>query len=104
MVKPHIQIPAAKISEFCNKWKITELSLFGSATRNDFRPESDIDVLVSFAADAEWGLLEHAAMEEELSVLLGHKVDLVSRRAVERSHNQMRRKAILESAERFYAA
>jgi predicted nucleotidyltransferase len=76
--------------------------LFGSVLRDDFRPDSDVDVLVTFAPEAEWSLFDHVTMEEELSSILGHKVDLVSRRAIERSRNWIRRKAILEAAEPFY--
>ena len=97
-----IEARPEKIAEFCRRWKIKELRLFGSALRNDFGPESDVDFLVTFAPDAQWSLLDHAVMEEELSGLLGRKVDLVSRRAVERSSNWIRRKAILESAESYY--
>jgi predicted nucleotidyltransferase len=72
--------------------------------RADLRPDSDLDLLVSFASDADWSLLDHVAMEEELSGILGRKVDLVSRRAIERSSNWIRRKAILESAEPYFVA
>lgn len=92
-----------KIGEFCRRWKITEFALFGSVLRHDFRPDSDVDVLVSFAPDAEWSLLDHISMENELSAMLGRKVELVSRRAIERSANWIRRKAILEGAEPYYA-
>lgn len=92
-----------KIGEFCRRWKITEFALFGSVLRHDFRPDSDVDVLVSFAPDAEWSLLDHISMEDELSAMLGRKVELVSRRAIERSANWIRRKAILEDAEPYYA-
>jgi uncharacterized protein len=98
----NIEMPKEKIAEFCRKWKILELSLFGSVLREDFRPDSDIDILVSFSSDAEWSLLDHMAMEEELSAILGRKVDLVSRKAIERSENYIRRKAILESAQPYY--
>lgn len=103
-MKPQVDIHSDEVAAFCRRWKITELALFGSVLRDDFRPDSDIDVLVSFAADADWGLLEHVTMEEELGSLLGREVDLVTRRAVERSDNPIRRKAILESAEPIYAA
>ncbi len=63
-----------------------------------------MDVLVVFAPEASWSLFDHVAMEEELSGILGRKVDLVSRRAIERSSNWIRRKAILESARTYYAA
>ena len=98
-----LEARAGTIAEFCRRWKIKELRLFGSALREDFGPESDVDLLVTFAPDAQWSLLDHARMEEELSGHLGRKVDLVSRRAVERSPNWIRRKAILESAELYYA-
>ena len=61
-----IEIPKEKIADFCRKWKIVELSLFGSVLRDDFRPNSDVDLLVTFSPDAEWSLLDHMAMEEEL--------------------------------------
>ena len=93
-----------RIEAFCKKWKIRELALFGSALRDDFRPDSDVDFLVSFSPSAAWGLLDHAAMERELAEIVGRSVDLVSRKAVERSHNWIRRRAILESAQVLYAA
>jgi predicted nucleotidyltransferase len=99
-----IPIDRKRIAEFCRRWKITAVSLFGSVLRDDFGPDSDVDVLVSFAPDADWSLLDHAAMEEELATILGRKVDLLTRRAVERSTNHIRRKAILETAEAIYAA
>jgi len=99
-----IPMDRARLAEFCRKWKITQLALFGSILREDFGPDSDVDVLVSFAPDADWGLFDHVAMEQELSALLGRKVDLVTRRAVERSTNRIRREAILASAEVVYAA
>ena len=99
-----IPIDPERIAEFCRRWKIVELSLFGSAVRDDFGPASDVDLLVSFAPDATWSLLDHVTMEEELSALFKRKVDLVSRRAVERSENWIRRKAILESVQPYYVA
>jgi uncharacterized protein len=93
-----------KIAEFCRHWKISELAFFGSVLREDFRPDSDIDVLVSFEPDSEWSLFDHATMQDELSGILGRRVDLVSRRAVERSSNWVRRENILKSAERVYVA
>lgn len=77
--------------------------MFGSALREDFRPDSDLDLLVRFTPGADWSLLDHVAMEEELSGIVGRKVDLVSRRAIERSSNWICRKAILESAEPYFA-
>ena len=100
----NIDIPKEKIADFCRKWKIVELSLFGSVLRDDFRPDSDVDVLVTFSPDADWSLLDHMAMEEDMSAMLGRKVDLVTRKAIERSENYIRRKAILETAQPYYVA
>ncbi len=104
MEKNIIPIPTRGLDEFCRKWKISELSLFGSALRPDFRADSDLDILVSFAPGADWSLLDHIRMADELGELFGRRVDLVSRRGIERSQNWMRRKAILESARVIYAA
>jgi len=99
-----ITLPKEKIAEFCGRWKITEFALFGSVVRDDFGPASDVDVLVTFASDARWSLLDHVEMQEELRALFGRNVDLVSRRGIERSRNSIRRKDILDSAEVVYAA
>jgi len=99
-----ISLKREAIAAFCQRWQITELAFFGSVLRDDFRPDSDVDVLVTFALGVEWSLFDHMAMEEELSALLGRKVDLVSRRAIERSSNWIRRQTILDTAEPFYAA
>ena len=99
-----IPLDHRRIALFCQQWKIAEFAFFGSILREDFQPDSDVDVLVTFAPDADWGLFDHVAMEEELSTILDRKVDLVSRRAIERSSNWIRRKAILETAESYYAA
>ena len=99
-----IPLDYERIAGFCRRWKITELSLFGSALRGDLRPESDLDFLVTFAPDADWSLLDHVAMEEEISGIVGRKVDLVSRRAIEHSENWIRRRAILEGAQPYYVA
>lgn len=99
-----VPIPNERLEEFCRRWKIVELRIFGSAIREDFRPDSDLDLLVRFASDADWSLLDHVAMEEELTSIAGRKVDLVSQRAIERSSNWIRRKSILESAEPYFAS
>lgn len=103
MVRPHIELPREKIAEFCKKWKIREFSLFGSVLRDDFRPDSDIDVLVTFSEDARHTLFDLVHMENELKEILGREVDIVSRRGIESSRNYIRRNAILNSAEAVYA-
>jgi len=94
-MSPRIPIDHERIAEFCRKWKITEFALFGSVLREDFRPDSDVDVLVRFAEDAHWGLFGLCRMEDELREMFGREVDLVNRNAVERSENYIRRKHIL---------
>jgi hypothetical protein len=104
MVASNLQLPVEPIERFCRVWKVAELALFGSVLRGDFRPDSDVDVLVTFAPDAEWSVFDLTRMEEELSALLGRKVDLVERRAVEQSENYIRRRQILSTAEPVYVA
>lgn len=94
---PRVPIPTAAIADFCRKWQVTEFALFGSVLRDDFRPDSDVDVLVSFAPHARYSLFDLVEMQDELSVVFGRDVDLVTRRAVERGTNEWRKKAILES-------
>jgi predicted nucleotidyltransferase len=92
-------LPTDGIRQFCWRWKIRELALFGSVLRTDFRPDSDVDVLVTFHDDADWGLLAHIQMQQELATLLHRPIDLVSKRAVERSPNWVRREAILNTVQ-----
>jgi len=99
-----IDIPYSKIEEFCQKWKIVEFSLFGSALRDNFRPESDIDVLVTFAPDTKISLSDLLSMEDELKQIFGREVDMIQRKSIERSENYIRRKHILNSAEVIYVA
>ena len=97
-VAARIALDEASLAAFCDRWRVAALDVIGSVVRDDFRPDSDVDVLVTFQPDANWGLLDHAAMEDELAALFGRSVDLLSRRAVERSTNPIRRASILESA------
>jgi uncharacterized protein len=102
--RTRIAFDEGALATFCDRWRVRRLELFGSVIRDDFRPDSDVDVLVTFQSDADWGLLDHAAMEEELGALFGRRVDLVSRRAIERSANAIRRASILESAVPIFTA
>jgi predicted nucleotidyltransferase len=76
---PGIELPVGKIAEICRKYQVRELAVFGSAARGEMRPDSDIDLLVEFEPDARIGLFKFAAMEGELSALIGRKVDLVTK-------------------------
>jgi predicted nucleotidyltransferase len=92
-------LPMTEIAKFCQRWKIQELALFGSVLRDDFNPDSDVDVLITFTADADWGLLDHVKMQQELQALLRRNIDLITKRAVERSPNWLRRNEILKTAQ-----
>jgi hypothetical protein len=100
----HIAIPQDRVTDFCRRWQIAELALFGSVLGDDFHPDSDVDVLISFHPEARHTLFDMVQMQEELERLFGHKVDLVSRRGIETSRNYIRRRAILESAEVVYGS
>ena len=99
-----VPIPRQEIAAFCGRWGIAELAIFGSALRDDFRPESDVDVLVSFREHARLTLFDMVRMRGELEGIFGRRVDLVSRRGIEASRNQIRKRAILDSAEVVHAA
>jgi uncharacterized protein len=101
-MKTAIALPMVPITNFCQHWQITELSVFGSVLRDDFHADSDIDMLVAFAPTANWGLWDHAQMQQELEALLGRPVDLISKRAIERSANWIRRQEILSTAQTIY--
>uniref|UniRef100_A0A832H347 Nucleotidyltransferase n=1 Tax=Oscillatoriales cyanobacterium SpSt-402 TaxID=2282168 RepID=A0A832H347_9CYAN len=104
MLTLNIQLPEDKLVEFCQHWQVSELALFGSVLRDDFRPDSDIDVLITFAPDAKRGLMTLAKMKCQLEDFLGRQVDLVSKSAVETSHNWIRRNEILGTAQVIYVA
>lgn len=99
-----IDIPRDQIAAFCRRWKIREFSIFGSVLREDFRPDSDVDVLVDFEPGVHWGFQEWLEMRRELEALFGREVDLVERRVIEQSENYIRRKHILSHLERVYVA
>ena len=100
MQRKKFRIPRRKIAEFCQRWSITEFSLFGSVLREDFRPDSDIDVLVSIDPTSRIGLLEMAQMQIELEKLFKRPVDLVEKEGL---RNPYRKQEILKTAEVIYA-
>ena len=97
-------IDPATITDFCRRWKIQQLAVFGSAVRGGLKPGSDIDLLVTFAPETDWTMFDHCRMENELVELLARDVDLVSIRALEENPNPIYRKEILNSAKVIYAA
>ncbi len=102
--KIRVSIPRKKLADFCKRWKITELAFFGSILREDFRPSSDIDLLVSFSPRARISLFDLVRMQNELKEIFGREVDLVERSAIEKSENYIRRKSILSNTKVIYAA
>ncbi len=95
------RIPRQEISRFCQRWKVTEFSLFGSILRDDFRPDSDVDVLVTFSPDAHISLFDLVQMKLELEKIFHRPVDVVEKDALE---NPFRRREILQTAQVIYAA
>ncbi|MBU0690867.1 nucleotidyltransferase domain-containing protein [bacterium] len=104
IVKKRLKISEEQLAAYCRKWKIVEFSLFGSVLTDEFRSDSDVDVMVTFAQNAGWGLFDLGEMEDELSSLFGRTVDLVTKPSVERSENYIIRKNILKSSRTYYAA
>ena len=103
-VNVNIPLPMDAIRAFCQRWGVRELALFGSVLREDFRPNSDIDVLVTFADGSGITMERLTAMTEELEAVFGHSVDLMTRSNVEKSDNYIIRREVLRSAQVIYAA
>lgn len=99
-VQNRLGISHDQIASFCRRWMVAEMALFGSVLRDDFRSESDVDVLVDFVPEAPWSLFDISRMRLELSSLLGREADLVQ---VGGLRNPFRRRAILSSREVIYA-
>lgn len=98
---PNIEVSREKIQDVCAKWKIREFAVFGSVLREDFRPESDIDILVSFMPGAGWSLWDLFDLQDELIGLFGRHVDLVEKEGL---RNPFRRHEILTTRRVLYAA
>jgi predicted nucleotidyltransferase len=96
-----LELPIEKIEEFCRKWKVSKFSLFGSVLREDFRPDSDVDVLVSFQDDSGWDLFDLVDMIEELKAIFGREVDLVEEGSI---NNPFRKHLIMTTRKVLYAA
>ncbi|HIJ67104.1 MAG TPA: nucleotidyltransferase [Planctomycetes bacterium] len=92
-----VDISRDKIAAFCRRNNIRSLAFFGSVLRDDFGPDSDVDVLVEFEHEHKHSLIDIVRMEAELTEMFGRKAELVERQAVERSANYIRRRHVLES-------
>ena len=96
-----IELPQAEIAQFCQRWNVQEFYLFGSVLRDDFRLDSDIDVMVQFSPDAHWGF-EIVEMKQDLEKIFRRKVDFLTKPSIEQSENWIRRKEILGTARLVY--
>jgi hypothetical protein len=101
MANMKIVAPQEKIADFCQKWKILEFAIFGSALREDFGPDSDVDILVTFGEDAHWSLYDWVDMIDELKAIFGREVHLLSKSGL---RNPFRRQKILTTRQIMYAA
>ncbi len=98
-ISQRLSASAAQISAFCQRWKVTEFALFGSVLRDDFRPDSDIDVLLTFDPDARWSLFDWVDMKDELETLFERKVDVADKEGLK---NPYRRYEILQTQQVIY--
>jgi uncharacterized protein len=98
-----LPLPMDQIAGFCRRWNIARLEVFGSALRDDFRPDSDLDLVATYAPETCWSLLDRVRMKLELQDLLGREVDLLNRRALEKPSARPRAAAILAQAQVLYA-
>jgi predicted nucleotidyltransferase len=96
-----LSIPTKKLKTFCHRWQVVEFCLFGSALRDDFGPDSDVDVLVSFSSNAHTSLFDLVQMQIELEDIFDHPVDVVEKEAL---RNPYRKREILITAQVVYAA
>jgi uncharacterized protein len=103
MISTAIELPMEEIAEFCDRWQVIEVALFGSVLRDDFCPESDIDMMVQFHPEAHPTFSTLDQMEVELKTIFQRDVDLITRQGIETSRNYLRRREILSSARVIYA-
>jgi uncharacterized protein len=95
-----IELDEKTLAQICSRYRVRELSVFGSVARGEARPKIDIDLLVEFMPDAQPGLLDHAGLILDLTGLLGRKVDLVSKNALK----PLLRESVIRDSRRLYAA
>src|SRR5258708_3511612 len=100
MERHGIQLDSPEVQAFCRRWKINELFVFGTYLRDDFRADSDIDLLAEFDADEQWDLFDLTAMQDELTTILHRNVELVDREALRRHDNWLLKRAVFAAEER----
>ena len=97
-----LQIKPDRLKDICQQWKIIELALFGSVLRDDFDAQSDIDILISFDESITITFFDLDTLEEQLSMLFHRPVDIVTKKAVQQSHNWIRKQNILDNSQVIY--
>jgi predicted nucleotidyltransferase len=106
MTETQIEWPMDELANFCRRWNISRLDLFGSALREDFRPESDVDFMFTpgpgFQREKAYGPWGRDCMAEELTVIIGREVDLIERNQIEHMDNWIKRRHILQTAAALY--
>jgi predicted nucleotidyltransferase len=100
-MRDNLTLAPEALRDFCERWKVAEFSFFGSVLRADFRPDSDVDVLVNFTSEAQWSLLDLVRMQEELTDWFGRPTSIVEGRGL---RNPFRRAEILRTRKILYAA
>ena len=100
MATVQLPIPREEIAAFCKRWDVAEFSLFGSVLRTDFRPDSDVDVLVTFSEGAEISLFDLVQLKLELEEIFHRSVDVIEKDTLE---NPFRKREILKTAQVIYA-
>ena len=100
----HISVDRNALEEICRKWGIESVALFGSALRDDFTPQSDIDLLIEYAPGVRHSLFQYGFMNEDFERVFGRKIDLVRAAGLRTSRNEIRRENIFSSARPFYVA
>jgi predicted nucleotidyltransferase len=101
-ISSRIGLSIEEIAEFCEKWNIESMDLFGSVLREDFGPDSDIDFLITYTPGAPRGLLKRVRMKYELEDLTNRSVDVIVRKSIEDSENWIRQREILTTAQNIY--
>jgi uncharacterized protein len=101
-IQTRLGLSNQEIVNLCHQWGITKMALFGSILRDDFRADSDIDLLITFAPNARQGLLTLAKIKHELESRLNRSIDLVPEASIQMSDNWIRQREILNSAQTIY--
>ena len=102
-VRTAVPLPMEGIAEFCRKWDVRAFELYGPVLTDDLRPDDEVDVMVTFGADAKWSLFDWGHMIDELTALFGRKASLITRNTAELNQYPHRHRKMLAEARVVYA-